>query len=277
MDREVMGELPAGSADAPPTDDAFLGGALNILQPAAGYRAGLDAVMLAAAVCVEREGARVLDVGAGVGTAGLCIARRVRSVQVTLLEREPALVRLAAENVRRNGLAQRVGVVAGEVGVAGATLQRLGLADASFDHVVANPPFHSRDAGTLAADGLKAGAHAMAETDLEQWARFMSRMAAPGGALTLIHKAEALAAVLAVLDGRFGALSLLPLHPHAHEPAHRIIVSGTKGSRAPLSLLPGFVLHETDGSFTPQAQAVLRAGAELRATARGLARRGPMP
>lgn len=276
MDRTVMSGRFAGGA-APPTDDAFLGGALKILQPATGYRAGLDAVMLAAAVGVEREGARVLDVGAGVGTAGLCIARRVASARVTLLEREPALVRLAAENARRNGLAERVGVVAGEVGLAAAALQRLGLADASFDHVVANPPFHSRDAGTLAADALKAAAHAMAETDLDQWARFMARMSAPGGALTLIHKAEALSALLAVLDGRFGALALLPLHPRAGEPAHRIIVSGIKGSRAPLSLLPGFVLHADDGTFTPQAQAILREGAPLQATARGLARRGPMP
>ena len=117
----------------------------------------------------------------------------------------------------------------------------------------------------------------MAETDLDQWARFMARMAAPGGAFTLIHKAEALAALLAVLDGRFGALALLPLHPRAGEPAHRIIVSGIKGSRAPLSLLPGFVLHADDGTFTPQAQAILREGAALQATARGLARRGPMP
>ena len=258
MDRAV-------SADAPPTDDAFLGGALNILQPAAGYRAGLDAVMLAAAVSIKHQGARVLDVGAGVGTAGLCIARRVPSARVTLLEREPALVRLAAENARRNGLEQRVGVVAGEVGLAAAALQRLGLADASFDHVVANPPFHSRDAGTPAADALKAAAHAMPESDLDQWARFMARMAAPGGAFTLIHKAEALPALLAVLEGRFGALTLLPLHPRAGEPAHRLIVSGTKGSRAPMSLLPGFVLHEADGTFTPQAQAVLRGGAALQA------------
>jgi FkbM family methyltransferase len=258
MDRAV-------SADAPPTDDAFLGGALNILQPPAGYRAGLDAVMLAAAVSIKHQGARVLDVGAGVGTAGLCIARRVTSARVTLLEREPALVRLAAENVRRNGLSERVGVVAGEVGLAAAALQRLGLADASFDHVVANPPFHSRDAGTLASDALKAAAHAMPEADLDQWARFMARMAVPGGAMTLIHKAEALPALLAVLDGRFGALTLLPLHPRAREPAHRLIVSGTKGSRAPPSLLPGFVLHEADGTFTPQAQAVLRGGAALQA------------
>jgi tRNA1(Val) A37 N6-methylase TrmN6 len=265
MDRAVMSGLPAGGADAPPTDDAFLGGALNILQPAAGYRAGLDAVMLAAAVCVKREGARVLDVGAGVGTAGMCIARRVPGASVTLLEREPALVRLAAENARRNGMAERVGVVAGEVGLAAAALQRLGLTDASFDHVVANPPFHSRDAGTLAADALKAGAHAMADADLEHWARFMARMAAPGGALTLIHKVEALPSLLAVLEGRFGALTLLPLHPRAREPAHRLIVTGTKGSRAPLSLLPGFILHEDDGAFTSQAQAILRGCAALQA------------
>lgn len=259
-----MRREPASCADAPPTDDAFLGGALHILQPAAGYRAGLDAVMLAAAVSMQsREAARVLDVGAGVGTAGLCLARRVPAARVTLLEREPALVRLAAENALRNDLSERVRVIEGEVGLSAASLRSFGLVNESFDHVMANPPFHSRDAGTLAADALKAGAHAMADADLDHWVRFMTRMAAPGGGVTVIHKAHALSRLLDAFEDRFGALTVLPLHPRASEPAHRIIVSGTKGSRAPLSLLPGFVLHRVDGTFTPDAQAVLRGGGAL--------------
>jgi tRNA1(Val) A37 N6-methylase TrmN6 len=182
---------------------------------------------------------------------------------VTLLEKEPELARIAAKNVERNGLAARVRVVEGEVGLSAAALRGLGLEEESFDHVMANPPFHEHGAGTLAPDALKAGAHAMPEPDLERWARFMARMAAPGGGATVIHKGEALARLLGVLEGRFGGLKVLPLYPRASAPAHRIIVQGIKGSRALPILLPGFVLHGADDAFTPEAQAILRTGAAL--------------
>jgi tRNA1(Val) A37 N6-methylase TrmN6 len=238
---------------------------LQILQPRSGYRAGLDAVVLAAAVAKpEGRSMRALDVGAGVGTAGLCLARRLEDAQVTLFEREPALVRLAQQNVARNGLGPRVRVVEGTVGLAASELRALDLAEESFDQVIANPPYHDLDAGTLAPDALKAGSHAMPESELARWARFMARMAAPGGGVTVIHKAEALIRLLAALDGRFGALVVRPLYPRDGAPAHRVLVQGVKGSRAPPALLPGFVLHVAGDAFTPAAEAVLRDGAGLK-------------
>ncbi len=252
------------------TDDAFLGGALNILQLRSGYRAGLDAVMLAAAVPADSgRPLRVLDVGAGVGTAGLCVARRAPFAEVVLFEKEPQLAELAAENARRNELTDRVRVVIGVVGAAAAELRALGLLEESFGHVIANPPFHDTDAGTLAADALKAGAHAMPDGELESWARFMARMTAPGGEATVVHKTDALPRLLAALATRFGSLKILPLHPRQGAPSHRVLVQGVKGSRGPLQILPGFVLHESGGAFTPAAQDILRAGAALPMTAAG--------
>ncbi len=265
MDGTVINGPVASRNPGELTDDAFLGGALQILQPRAGYRAGLDAVMLAAAV---PEAARaVLDVGAGVGTAGLCLARRAPATRVTLLEKEPQLAALAEENVRRNDLATRVSVVAGAVGLPATEARGLGLGEEGFAQVMANPPYHDMDAGTLAPDTLKSGAHAMADGELERWARFMARMAAPGGGVTIIHKAEALPQLLAALEGRFGALKVLPLYPRVGTAAHRVIVQGVKGSRGPLTLLPGFVLHTADGRFAPAAQDILRGGAPLLMTA----------
>jgi tRNA1(Val) A37 N6-methylase TrmN6 len=264
VDRTVTDGQRASATEDHPTDDAFLGGALQILQPRSGYRAGLDAVMLAAAVPAAAAGpTRVLDVGAGVGTAGLCLARRAEHAEVTLLEREPALAHLAAENVQRNGLGSRVRVAQGAVGLSAAGLKALDLAPESFDQVMANPPFHVSDAGTLAPGALKASAHAMPQADLERWVRFLVRMAAPGGGATVIHKAHELGRLLSVLEGRFGALKVLPLHPRGGAPAHRVIVQGIKGSRAPLTLLAGFVLHGAGDAFTPETQAILRAGGAL--------------
>jgi tRNA1(Val) A37 N6-methylase TrmN6 len=259
MDRAVN---VSTAADEARTDDAFLGGSLQILQPETGYRAGLDAVMLAAAVGTQQS-PHLLDVGAGVGTAGLCVAKRIPSASVTLFEKEPALVRLATENARRNGLADRVRVLEGDVGLSAESAQAIGLEPESFGCVIANPPFHDVGGGTPSADRLKAAAHVMPEDSLKRWVRFMARMAAPGASMVLIHKAEALPRLLEAMDGRFGGLQILPLHPNVSAPAHRVIVTGSKGSRAPLELLAGFVLHAADGSFTPQAQAILRGGAAL--------------
>lgn len=249
------------------SDDAFLDGRLRILQPKEGYRAGLDAVMLAAAVAELGERSfRVLDVGAGVGTAGLCVAWRCPNASVVLLEREPELVALARENVVRNGLEGRVTVVMADLAdVSQAALASQGIEDASFDQVIANPPYHAEGAGTAAPHALKAAAHAMPETALADWCRFLARMARPAGEALIVHKASALPDLLAALSGRFGGLVALPLHSFAGAPASRILLRGIKGSRAPFKLDAGIVLHDAEGRFTPGAEGVLRFGQSLAA------------
>lgn len=247
------------------SEDAFLGGALTILQPRHGYRAGIDAVLLAAAAPVaERRADRVLDAGAGVGVVGLCIARRVPTAHVTLVESEPQLVALARENVARNGLEERVTVIAADVTGPAAGLAAAGLAPDSFDHVVANPPYHVEGRGRRPRLSIKAAAHAMPAGSLARWVRFLTRVAVAGGTLTMVHRPDALADLLRLLEGRFGALKIRPIHPRAREPAVRIIVQGKKGSRAPLTLLSGLVLHEGDDSrFRPEVANILRHGAAL--------------
>lgn len=241
------------------TDDAFLGGKVMICQPKSGYRAGIDAVFLAAVV--PHGTCRVLDLGAGVGTVGLCLAARCDGASVTLLERDPILAELAHANIERSGWAERVRVVQASVGSTAAELTAHDLKADSFDHVLANPPYHAEGRGTAAPDALKAISHAMPEAGLDDWMRFMARMAKPGGTATIIHKAGALPEILAAFAGRFGDLRVLPLYPREGEPAGRVIVQGIKGSRAAMVLMPGFVLHDAGDGFTLAAQAVLRQGA----------------
>jgi tRNA1(Val) A37 N6-methylase TrmN6 len=246
------------------TDDAFLGGALRILQPKEGYRAGIDAVLLAAAAPANAGGAeRVLDVGAGVGVVGLSVARRVADASVTLVEREPILADLARANVGRNDLGARVRVIVADVARRLDDLPELRPDAEGFDHVLANPPYNAEATGTVSVEALKAAASAMPGGNLARWARFMAAMAKPGGSATVIHRADAVGEILSAFAGRFGGAIVFPLYPRAGQSAIRVLVQGIKGSNAPLQLRPGLVLHEVDSSFTAEAEAILRHGAAL--------------
>lgn len=263
-DTSIDTEIDIG---ADTTIDMFLGGKLAIEQPAKGFRAGLDAVLLAAAVESDaRTPVRFLDAGAGVGTAGLCLAARCERARGVLVEIAPRLARLAEANVARNALGGRVRVVETDLTGPAHDLEAVGIEPASFDVVIANPPYLEEGRHRLPIDEVAAGAFGMASGRLEAWLRFLARAAAGDGRMALIHRADALGEVLAAIGNRFGALRVLPLHPRAGEPAHRIIVDGRKGSRAPLQILPGLVLHGEGNAFLPDVQAVLRDGAPLQAT-----------
>jgi tRNA1(Val) A37 N6-methylase TrmN6 len=242
--------------------DDFLGGRIGVLQPRTGHRSGSDAVFLAAAV-PARVGQRVLDAGAGVGVAGLCLAARVPGVEMTAVEIDAKLCALAEQNAARNGFAEGFNVVHADVAWPASKLRDAGLVREGYDHVIANPPFHPEGAVRKTPDEGKAAAHVMRTGGLGGWIRFLAAMAAPKGQVTLIHRPECLGELLAHLEGRFGDIAVFPLFPKQGEPAVRIIVQGRKGSRAGLKLLPGLVLHEADGRYTDLAEAVLRGGQAL--------------
>ena len=253
-----------GLGGLPPetTLDDFLGGCISVTQLKEGHRAGSDAVWLQAAVQAG-AGDRVLDAGAGVGVAGLCLAARFPQLHVTAVEIDARLCALAEANAARNGLAARFTTVNADVTAPAQELLAKGLVREGYDHVMANPPYHREGTVGVAPDKARAAAHVMQEGALEAWVRFLATFAAPKGRLTLIHRPEALPELLPLLDRRFGAVTLLPLFAKAGEPATRVIVQARKGSRADLRLLPGLLLHEADGCYTAKAEAVLRAGEAL--------------
>jgi tRNA1(Val) A37 N6-methylase TrmN6 len=256
-----MPDTPA-PATLQTTEDAFLGGALNIPQTRGGSRAGLDAVFLAAA-CPAAPGERVLDAGTGSGIVALAVARRVAGVAVTGVEIEAGLVQLAQSNAARNGLGDRVTIAQGDVTGPATALAPAGLALESFDHVLANPPFLSTGEARLPPEPMRRRAHALAPNELARWIKFLAAFCKPKGTATIIHRADALPQLLSHLEGRFGGLTLYPLYPREGEPASRLLIQGRKASRAPLTLARGMVLHGADNAFTPAAAAILRDGAPL--------------
>jgi tRNA1(Val) A37 N6-methylase TrmN6 len=236
------------------TDDAALGGRLRLLQPRRGHRFGHDAILLAAAT-PARDGDRIADLGAGVGTAGLALAARVEGARVTLVEVDPRLAALARENAARNGLAERVDAVVLDVAAPAEEFAAAGLLAECCDIVMMNPPFH--DAGKLQAspDACRRKAHEIEAGKLTDWVAAARRLLRPGGVLTLIFRADGLPALFDLVDG---GVTVMPVHPKPGAPAIRVLLAAVKGSRAPFAIREGLVLAASDGTPTAQTEAILR-------------------
>jgi tRNA1(Val) A37 N6-methylase TrmN6 len=239
----------------PATTSAFLGGRLQLAQPARGHRAGTDAALLAACPS-PAAGDIVYDLGAGVGSAGLAVALRCPGCRVRLVEIDPAIAALARANVEANGLAACVDVL--EADVTGRLAKDGLLEPASAGHVIMNPPFHLAGTVRPPPDAYRSGAHIHGEEGDEAWIRCAHGLLRPKGMLALIHRADALPRLLAALDRRFGDIRVKPVLPRADEPAVRILIRAQRESRAPFILLPPLILHQADGAFTPEADTLHR-------------------
>lgn len=243
------------------TEDAVLGGRLRLQQPRRGHRVGHDAILLAAAVAA-RTGDHAVELGAGVGAAGLALAQRVPELRVTLVEIDPDLCDLARANATANGLADRVTVVALDVAAPNRAYAEAGLLPGSARQLLMNPPFNDPAAHRASPDAARARAHLAAGGVLVSWIATANRLLADHGRMTLIWRADGLSDVLPALKS-FGGIVVLPVYPRPETAAIRVLVQATKGSRAPLQLRPGLVLQEACGRPSPVAEAILRGGAPL--------------
>ncbi|BBB98076.1 hypothetical protein BE61_35120 [Bradyrhizobium elkanii USDA 61] len=239
------------------TEDGFLGGQLRLRQPRSGHRAGHDAILLAAAT-PARPGDRVVDLGAGVGAAGL---RRVRGIDLVLVEIDPALAELARNNAGTNAIMAEVIVLDVEAGAA--AFDDSGLGPDSADVVLMNPPFNDPSRHRASPDGVRERAHVATATTLAGWVHAARRILKSNGQLALIWRADGIAEVLAALDRGFGSLEILPVHGDGTSPAIRILVRATKGGRAPTRLHAALLLNEESGVPNKWVQEVLAGKGEL--------------
>ena len=245
------------------TDDAVLGGRLTLRQPARGHRFGHDAILLAAATPAA-EGEVAVDLGAGVGAAGLALARRVAGLAVRLVEIDDGLAEPAAGNAARNGLADRVSAHALDVAAPAAAFAAAGLGAECADRVLMNPPFHAAGRVQASPDARRRAAYLAEAGALATWLGTAARLLHAGGTLTVIYRADGVDELLECLTAEFGAIAIQPVHPKPHAAAIRVLLRATKGGAAPQSLLPGLVLNGDDGRPSAEAEAVLREGAVLR-------------
>jgi tRNA1(Val) A37 N6-methylase TrmN6 len=231
--------------------ETFLNGRVIARQPAHGYRASLDTVLLGAAI-EAGAGERLVELGCGSGAALLIAAERNPGASFLGIERDPALATLAAENARANPTGPRVEIVAGDaLAVAPERRER-------FDQAFLNPPyFDDEDSVRPPPDPARRAAFLAEEGGIEAWIAAALAYVPTRGRVTVIHRADRLADLLAAVGSKAGEIRVRPIHPRAGEPAKRVLVRARKGARTPLAILPGFVLHEADGGWTAEARAVL--------------------
>lgn len=255
----------SAAAGEAPTADAFHRGGFVLVQPRNGHRAGLDAMLLAAAVPDGFRG-RLADLGAGAGAAGLAVAARCPEARIVLVEREPDMLAHAGLTLAHDanaGFRGRVELLGADVTLTGKARRDAGLEDASFDFAIMNPPFNAAS-DRASPDALRRAAHMMEGGLFEAWLRTASAIVKPRGGLALIARPQSLGDILAALRGRFGAVTVLPVHPRAEEAAIRIVVRAVRGSRAGLALAPPLVLHDGGTSgFLPRADAAINGKAAL--------------
>ncbi|OYX31617.1 MAG: methyltransferase [Caulobacterales bacterium 32-69-10] len=248
-----MQDQTAEPAHRGETEDRFLGGRLSLRQPKPGYRAGADAALLAAAVQAGAD-ERVIEAGCGAGAALLSAALRNPRARFTGVERDPVALALAQANIAANGLAAQVEALGGDV-AAGFPVLGLGR----FDAAMANPPFFDDPTALRAPHPSRAGAW-IADDGLDAWTRFLLASVKDGGRIVVIHRADRLADLLALLGGKAGSFRIRPVQPFADAPAKRVLVQARRGGKAPLVLLPALVLHErgAGAKHTAEAEAILQ-------------------
>lgn len=249
---------------SPVVEDAFLNARLVLRQPRKGHRAGTDAVILAAAAPARFTG-HAVDVGSGVGAAGLVLAVTRPGACVALVEKDPLLAELARETLVLNGMTDRCTVHEADISSPSAR-RAAGLLDEAADLVVTNPPFLDPARARVSPEHGKRQAHAMAESGpeaLQAWIAASLALLAPGSLFVMIHRPEALATILSALETRTGEVTILPVLPREGTSASRILIRARKGSRGPLAIASPLVLHAAAGGFTPRAAAIHRGEAAI--------------
>lgn len=238
--------------ETPLTEDALLGGRVRLLQPRKGYRVAVDAVLLAAAVDAS-ENARILDLGAGVGAVGLCIASRILGCEIVGIELQPELAALAERSAALNGVSERVRTIVHDLA------RPLPREFGPFDHVATNPPYLAAAVADRSPDASKALATVESTAPLARWLAVATAALKPAGTLTIIHRSDRLDEIAAHLERLgWGELAVKPLMP-----AQRVLVRARRATTSTRRVAPPLVLHRTEGGYTDEAEAILRHGQPL--------------
>lgn len=234
---------------------SVLNGAVKLHQIEGGFRTSIDAVLLAAA-CPAKSGQHILDLGCGVGSAGLCALSRINDTKLTGIDIQADHVKMATQNAALNNNADRCEFINSCI---------KDFSGTRFDHVICNPPYEEAGKHLVSPQNKNAAARGNLnqEITLNHWIKCAFNSLKSGGSLTMIHKADQIQAIIQALGKSFGASEIIPLWPKTGTPAKRIIIRTIKHRKSPATLHCGLILHNEDGSYTDEAQNILRESGKL--------------
>ena len=241
-------------------ETTLLRGRVQLLQPRQGFHASIDSVFLAAAAAVK-DHAALLDVGCGVGSAGLCVMARNKTIHLTGIDIQPELTDLAHQNATLSGFAAHAAFFCGDI------RNEKHIKDNSFNNVLMNPPYLESGTYTISPEKIKATSHGEGASGatLADWVKYAHKKLKQGGHLTMIHRADRLDDVILELTKKrwFGSLVVFPLLSHTGEDAKRVIIQARKERYSPCVLKSGMVIHKENGKYTKEAEAVLNDAAAI--------------
>lgn len=246
---------------------------LKLMHTAQGFKTSIDSVLLAAA-CPAKVGDQLLDLGCGVGGAGLSVLTRVDGVHLTGVEIQEDHAELAKSNAVGNRFQKQCAFVVADI--------RDYKNENAFDHVICNPPYleagahlrsPSKEKATamgglpaLSSFGLTGGSHhgkkdpsvkPKDDMTVKDWIDCAHDCLKSNGTLTMIHRADKIDKIIQGIGKRFGAVEIIPLWPKAGEAAKRVIVRVVKHRKSPTTLHAGLILHRDD-EYTDEANQILR-------------------
>jgi len=237
------------------TQNSLLDGDVKLVQPAKGYRVSVDSVFLAS--CLEQKnGSKVLDMGCGIGAISLCLLKRLDEISVTGVEIQTELVKLAKQSRQKNNIDEiSFNIIEADI----TKLISRGLSANSFDQVVMNPPYLEVEQHIPSPNQIKATANSgTGGVHLKDWMKAACGVLKNGGYLTLVQRADRLNEIINYLsETNFGSFVIYPLWSKAGQDAKRVIVAARKNKFMPLRLLPGVIVHQNNGDYTPDAYNIL--------------------
>lgn len=238
-------------------ESTLLRGQVKLIQPKHGFRASIDSVLLAAAVKTQKRSEKILDVGCGVGSAGLCVASRKPNISLTGIDIQEDLIHIAKQNAKLNNIEADF--------ICGGIKEEKTLENNHFDGVLINPPYE--DEGLKSPNKIKATSHntSISETTLRDWIKYAHLKLKQGGHVTIIHKADKADQIIMHLTNRrwFGSIVLYPIYPHAGDNAKRVIIRARKERYKQMVIKSGLVLHRENGYYTDKAEAIFSDGAGI--------------
>jgi len=233
------------------TIDSVFQGRLRVKQGRSGYRFSIEAVILAHfAGPLTTE--KILDLGTGCGIIPLILCHRHERISIHGVEIQPELARIAAENIRDNGLRDRIRIhchdmkqVTGE------------LISGPADLVICNPPFHQVVSGRLNPNSQRAIARHEIEVTLSELVETAARMLCDGGRfLTVFPVGRMTDMLFEMRRNGMEPKTLRMVHPKENGPAKLFLAEGKKGGQPGMAVAPPFALYRAAGGYTDEAAAL---------------------